>query len=184
LRDGLGLIESASEIEALAGSVPDSSGVVFVPALSGLGAPHWDASARGAIFGLSRGTTAAHLARATLEAIAFQTRDVVDAMIADSGIPLRELRVDGGAASNDLLLQIQADILGVSVIRPDELETTALGAAYLAGLGVGYWSGLSQIEQQWREDRRFDPGTDVSTAEAAYQRWLDAVGRSLAWENA
>ena len=139
LRDGLGIIDSVQDVESLAASVPDSGGVTVVPALTGLGAPHWDAAARGTILGLTRGSTAAHIARATLEAIAFQSRDVIDAMIADSGIPLASLRVDGGAARNDLLLQIQADVLGVPVIRPQNVETTAVGAAFLAGLGCGLW---------------------------------------------
>jgi glycerol kinase len=182
LRDGLGLIEHSSDVEALARSVPDAGGVVFVPALTGLGAPHWDATARGGILGITRGTKPGHIARATLESIAFQTRDVLEAMMADSGLPLSELRVDGGAARNDLLLQIQADVLGVPVVRPRELETTALGAAYLAGLGTGVWSGEKEIEGQWHADKRFEPVADRSQNDRAYGRWQDAVSRTLKWE--
>ena len=157
LRDGLGIIDSVQDVEPLAASVPDSGGVTVVPALTGLGAPHWDAAARGTILGLTRGATAAHIARATLEAIAFQTRDVTDAMAADSGIPLRSLRVDGGAARNDLLMQLQADILGVPVIRPKNVETTAVGAAFLAGLGCGLWPDQASLADRWAVDRVFEP---------------------------
>ncbi len=181
LRDGLGLIDDPSEVEALAASVPDSGGVAFVPALTGLGSPHWDPDARGAIFGLSRGTTGAHLARATLEAIAFQTRDVVDAMTDDAGLPLSELRVDGGAARNDLLLQIQADLLGVAVVRPDVIETTALGAARLAGLGVGLWPDQTALASQWSADARFEPSISADERETRYAIWRRAIDRSRAW---
>lgn len=181
LRDGLGVIPDAAAVEPLAASVPDSGGVLFVPALSGLGSPYWDPSARGAIVGLTRGTTAAHLARATLEAIAFQTRDVLDAMTRDAGIPLSELRVDGGAARNNLLLQIQADILGVPVVRPRTVETTALGVAYLAGLAVGVWPARAALAAQWQPDRRFEPTTTQADRDARYATWLRAVDRSRAW---
>ncbi|HEU0114904.1 MAG TPA: glycerol kinase GlpK, partial [Thermomicrobiales bacterium] len=157
LRDGLGLISEAAAVEPLAASVPDAGGVVFVPALTGLGAPDWDSRARGAIFGITRGTSAAHIARATLDAIAQQTRDVLAAMIADSGFPLTELRVDGGAARDDLLMQMQADALGVPVIRPRIIEATALGAAYLAGLAAGVWRSEAEIAAQWQVDRVFEP---------------------------
>ena len=181
LRDGLGVIQEAADVEALAASVPDSGGVAFVPALTGLGAPYWDPAARGTIVGLTRGTTAAHLARATLDAIAFQTRDVIDAMRQDSGIALAELRVDGGAAQNDLLMQIQADVLGVPVIRPVSIETTALGAAYLAGLATGVWRDQADIRARWREDRRFEPHIADAARNARYDHWRRAVARSRHW---
>lgn len=178
LRDGLGIIKDAHEIEGLAGSVPNSGGVHFVPALTGLGAPYWDAEARGIITGITRGTTSAHLARATLEAIAFQTRDVLDAMRADSGIELGELRVDGGASRNDLLMQMQADILGVPVVRPREVETTVLGAAFLAGLGVGLWPDQEAVRATWEVDRRFEPTVPEREREDRYAAWQEAVARS------
>ncbi len=181
LRDELGVISTASEIEALARSVPDSNGVYFVPAFVGLGAPYWDAYARGAIVGLTRGSSRAHLARATLEAMAFQTRDVADAMQRDSGLRLAELRVDGGAASNDLLCQIQADVLGATVRRPVITETTALGAAYLAGLGVGFWKNREELAAAWREERAFVPRLDSSQREARYTGWKRAVERARGW---
>jgi glycerol kinase len=181
LRDGLGIIKDASEIESLAESVPDSGGVVFVPALAGLGAPYWDQQARGTIVGITRGTTARHIARATLEAIAFQTRDVIDAMAIDSGVPLRELRVDGGAARNNMLMQLQADVLGVPVVRPKMTETTALGAAYLAGLGVGFWSGQAEISERWQEDRRFEPRLGDDERDRGYEVWKRAVERARSW---
>jgi glycerol kinase len=181
LRDGLGIIHSAEDVEVLAGSVADSEGAVFVPALAGLGAPYWDSAARGTIVGITRGTTAAHIARATLEAIAYQTRDVIDAMEIDSGIHLSELRVDGGAARNDLLMQIQADALGVPVVRPAMTETTALGAAYLAGLGIGFWTGTDDVRGRWREDRRFEPRLSDDERHAGYERWQRAVERSRGW---
>jgi glycerol kinase len=181
LRDGLRIISDAAEIEALAASVPDSGGVCFVPALTGLGAPHWDQHARGTITGITRGTTAAHIARATLEAIALQSRDVLEAMAADSGVALRELRVDGGATRNDLLMQIQADVLGVPVVRPAVTETTALGAAYLAGLATGVWSGLDDVAVQWREERRFEPTANVPWRDELIERWTRAVERSRDW---
>ena len=181
LRDGLGLIRQASEIEALAAQVPDSGGVVFVPAFVGLGAPHWDAYARGAVFGLTRGTTAAHLARAALEAIAFQSADLITAMQADSGLVLSELRVDGGAAANNLLMQCQADLLGVPVVRPQVIETTAFGAAALAGLAVGVWPDLDAVGQTWQMDRVFEPAMSRDQAEALRANWVRAVGRAGHW---
>jgi glycerol kinase len=179
LRDGLGIIGSASEVEALAASVDSSDGVVFVPALAGLGAPHWDQDARGTITGITRGTMAAHIARATLEAIAFQTRDVIDAMKADSGIALEELRVDGGASSNNLLMQIQANVLGVPVVRPKNVETTVLGAAYLSGLASGVWDDREDVRSSWQVDRRFEPEWNDDERSERYRKWQDAVGRSL-----
>ncbi|MFN8591377.1 MAG: glycerol kinase GlpK [Thermomicrobiales bacterium] len=181
LRDGLHLIDSSSDVEPLAMSVPDSGGVVFVPALTGLGAPYWDANARGTIVGLTRGTTDAHLARATLEAIAFQTRDVTDAMTIDAAIPLTTLRVDGGAARNNLLLQIQADVLGVPVIRPTQVETTALGAAFLAGLGVGFWPDQEALRATWEVDRVFEPKWSADERDSRYGTWRRAVDRARNW---
>jgi glycerol kinase len=180
LRDGLQLIGSAAEVEALAASVPDSGGVVFVPALTGLGAPHWDPDARGTVLGITRGTTRAHLARATLDAIAFEVRDVVDAMTDEAGLSVPLLQVDGGASANNLLCQLQADQLGVPVQRPEVLETTALGAAFLAGLGTGVWSSAQELADTWRLDRRFEPATDVRD-DGSHDRWLRAVERSKAW---
>jgi glycerol kinase len=182
LRDGLGLVRAAADIEPLALSVPDNGGVYFVPAFAGLGAPHWDPFARGAILGLTRGATAAHLARAALESIAFQVADLLDAMRADSGISLLELRVDGGAATNNTLMQIQADFLGVPVVRPAVTETTALGAAYLAGLAVGFWKAPADITGQWRVDRRFQPQMTETDRQALRQRWSAAVERAKHWE--
>jgi len=181
LRDGLGVIRSSAEVETLARSVADNGGVYFVPALSGLGAPHWDPHARGAIVGLSRGSTAGHIARATLESIAFQTADVLRAMHADSGIAVTELRVDGGATQNDLLMQFQADLLGVPVARPKVYETTALGAAYLAGLAVGFWRSPGVLAEQWQLDRRFEPSMDADQRASLKAIWAKAVKRSLAW---
>jgi glycerol kinase len=182
LRDGLGIIRSAGEIEALAASVPDSGGVVLVPAFTGLGAPHWDPYARGALVGITRGTTAAHLARAALEAIAFQVADLLEAMAADSGVPVAELRVDGGAAVNDLLMQLQADLAGVPVVRPRIQETTALGAAYLAGLAVGVWKDTGEIAARWQVERSFEPAMDRDQAAALRARWSRAVERAKGWE--
>ncbi|MEM8784052.1 MAG: glycerol kinase GlpK [Planctomycetota bacterium] len=181
LRDGLGIISNAAEIETLAASVPDAGGVVLVPALTGLGPPHWDPHARGTVLGLTRGTTAAHLARAALEGIAFQVADVADAMQADAKAPLSELRVDGGAAANDLLLQTQADLLGVPVVRPTQLETTALGAAYLAGLAVGIWSSVDELAGHWQADRAFEPRISADEAETRRARWRRAVERAGDW---
>ena len=177
LRDGLGIIRSSSEIEALATSVPDNGGVYFVPALTGMGAPYWDQYAHGVICGITRGTTAAHIARAALEGIAFQTMDIVSAMERDAGVPLAELKVDGGASRNNLMMQFQADILGANVIRPEVTETTALGACYLAGLAVGYWSSLDEIKQQWKAERTFAPsGSDMT---ASKDGWKDAISRTI-----
>ncbi len=181
LRDGLHLIRSSSEVEALANTVPDSGGVYLVPAFAGLGAPHWDPFARGTIVGITRGTTAGHLARAALEAIAFQTMDVLEAMRVDAGQGLEELRVDGGAAVDDTLMQFQADISGVRVIRPKVLETTALGAAYLAGLAVGFWKDTAEIGAQWQVDRVFEPALPVEAAAARRAEWRRAVERSRDW---
>ena len=177
LRDGLGVIRSSSEIEALAASVPDNGGVYFVPALTGMGAPYWDQYAHGVICGITRGTTSAHIARAALEGIAFQTMDIVHAMEKDAGVPLAELKVDGGASRNNLMMQFQADILGACVVRPQVTETTAMGACYLAGLAVGYWNSLDEIKAQWQVERCFQPtGEDMS---AARKGWADAIGRTI-----
>jgi glycerol kinase len=182
LRDGLKLIRSADEVEALASSVPDNGGVYLVPAFAGLGAPHWDPYARGTIVGLTRGTTAGHLARAALEGIAFQVADVLDAMRADSGIDISELRVDGGAAVNDLLMQFQADILQVPVVRPRVIETTALGAAYLAGLATGFWKDRAEIQAAWQCDRQFVPRMSADEAAHRRSRWAEALRRAGDWE--
>jgi glycerol kinase len=181
LRDGLKIIRSAPEVETLASSVPDNGGVYFVPAFAGLGAPHWDAYARGALFGLTRGATGAHIARAALESIALQSADVLRAMERDAGITLAELRVDGGAAANDLLMQIQADVLGVPVVRPRVVETTALGAAYLAGLAVNYWRGDDDIRNNWHVDRAFEPAMSRDRAETLRAGWDKAVARAKGW---
>jgi glycerol kinase len=181
LRDGLRLFDSAAEIEPLAASVASSDGVYLVPAFVGLGAPHWDPYARGTIVGLTRGSTRAHIARATLEAIAFQTRDVIDAIEAEAGLQLDALRVDGGASRNDLLMQIQADVLGRPVVRSAVPETTAQGAAYLAGLGVSFWSGLDEITQRWRADRTFEPELSSERRELLYAGWRRAVERAKGW---
>ena len=179
LRDGLCCIKSSSEIEELAASVPDSGGVFFVPALTGLAAPYWDQHARGTIIGITRGTTTAHIARAALDGIAFQTYDIARAMAKDMGAPLTELKVDGGASRNNLLMQYQANLLGIKVVRPKITETTALGAAYLAGLAVGFWKDLDEIKQQWQVERTFDPVPDDEEIAAAKQGWADAVRRTL-----
>ena len=178
LRDGLGILRSAAESETLARSVADTGGVYFVPAFVGLGAPYWDMYARGAIVGLTRGTTAAHLTRAALEAIAYQSRDVLDAMTADAGVAADELRVDGGAAANDLLCQFQADILDVAVLRPRVIETTSLGAAYLAGLGVGLWRTLDEVGRRWAVERRFEPTLPAAERAERYAGWRRAVERT------
>lgn len=181
LRDGLGLIADAAETGPLAASVPDSGGVVIVPAFTGLGSPHWDPYARGTVLGITRGTTRAHLARAVIESMSFQTRDVVDAMTAASGTPLTDLRVDGGASVMDVMLQHQADQLGVRVRRPADQETTALGAAYLAGLAEGVWPDVSAVGEQWRLDREFEPAADRAAADSAHATWLRAVERARGW---
>ena len=179
LRDGLGIIRSSAEVEELAASVPDNGGVYFVPALTGLGAPHWDQYAKGSMYGISRGTTAAHIARAALEGIAFQTMDIVNAMQKDADVKLAELKVDGGASRNNLLMQFQADVLGTSVIRPKVTETTALGAAYLAGLAVGYWESIDHIKSQWAVDTAFTPSAPKEEVEALKEGWADAIQRTL-----
>ncbi|MDQ2796315.1 MAG: FGGY-family carbohydrate kinase, partial [Actinomycetota bacterium] len=186
LRDQLGLIRSAADVESLAGQVEDTGGVYFVPAFSGLFAPYWRADARGAVLGLSRYNTAAHLARATLEAICFQTRDVAEAMVEDSAgaasaLDLSVLKVDGGVTANDLCMQIQADVLGVEVSRPEVRETTALGAAYAAGLATGFWSGTDELRANWREDKRWTPMWSEDRRESAYAGWRKAVERTFDW---
>lgn len=183
LRDGLNMIASASEVEALAASVPNVGDTYLVPAFTGLGAPVWDGNARGTLIGMTRGTTKAHIARAALEAIALQVADVFAAMAKDSGIALAELRVDGGASNNNLLMQIQADFLGVPVVRPKVTETTALGAAYLAGLAVGLWSSTKDIATQWSVDRRFEPGMAPADRDAKMARWHQALERAKGWAN-
>lgn len=182
LRDGLGIIKHSNEVEKLAASVPDSGGVYLVPAFAGLGAPHWDQYARGLIAGITRGTSAAHIARAALEGIAFQVADVLEVMKQDSGIAMNGLRVDGGASANDLLMQFQADVLQVPVVRPRIIETTALGAAYLAGLAVGFWKDRSEVARAWQADRTFEP--QMSADEAAHRRvrWNEALRRAREWE--
>ena len=182
LRDGLGIVKSAAEIEALAASVADTDGVYIVPAFAGLGAPHWDPYARGTIFGITRGTTAAHFARAGLESIAYQVADILDVMEEDSGIHIKELRVDGGASANNLLLQFQSDLLRVPVVRPQVTETTALGAAYLAGMAVGFWKGPSDVQANWKVERTFSP--QMPEAEAAHRRsrWSEGLRRARDWE--
>jgi glycerol kinase len=183
IRDGLGLVRTAADIEPLAATVPDNGGVYLVPAFAGLGAPHWDPYARGTIVGITRGTTAGHIARAAVESIAYQVADLLDAMAADAKIPLTELRVDGGAAINDALMQFQADVLGVPVVRPAVTETTALGAAYLAGLAAGVWPSVDAITGQWRVDRRFDPAMPRGSASSLRTRWSQALERARAWES-
>ena len=180
LRDGLKMIRSSKEIESLAAA--DANGVYFVPAFVGLGAPHWDPYARGAILGLTRDTTSAHIARAALESIAYQTRDVLECMQRDCGVPLTALRVDGGASANNMLMRFQADVLGIPVHRPRITETTALGAAYLAGLAIGYWHDTEEISTQWQREREFTPAMSASHREELYQHWQKAVTRSLRWE--
>jgi len=182
LRDGLGLIRSSAEVEELAASVPDTGGVYLVPAFAGLGAPHWDPYARGVLTGLTRGTTAAHIARAALESIAFQSADVLDVMEEDSGMAIGELRVDGGACANNLLMQIQADILQVPVARPKVIETTALGAAYLAGLAVGFWKDFSEVQRVWLVDRIFEPRKSADEIAFRRRRWEEALRRARDWE--
>jgi glycerol kinase len=182
LRDGLGIIKSSEDVEALAASVPDNEGVFMVPAFAGLGAPHWDAYARGTIVGLTRGTGAAHIARAALESIAYQVADLADAIQSDSGVTLAELRADGGAARNDLLMQFQADLLGVPVLRPAVTETTALGAAYLAGLAIGFWKSTSDVARQWRVERRFEPAMPRDRVRELRGTWKRALERARGWE--
>jgi glycerol kinase len=181
LRDGLGVIASSGEVEALAAQVADTGGVYFIPAFAGLGAPHWDQYARGAIIGLTRGATRAHIARAALEGIAYQVSDVLHAMESDAKIRLKELRVDGGACANNLLMQFQADLLGVPVVRPRVSETTALGAAYLAGLGVGFWKDQREIASQWQADRRFVPVGKHAVRKKLVAGWTKALARAKQW---
>jgi len=181
LRDNLGLIATSSEVESLAASVEDNGGVYVVPAFSGLFAPHWRSDARGVIVGLTRYAGKGHLARAALEATAWQTREVADAMNADAGLTLRSLKVDGGMVGNDLLMQFQADVLGVPVLHPSVAETTALGAAYAAGLAVGYWSGLDELRANWQLDRQWHPSMAPARVEAEYRQWKKAVSRTLDW---
>lgn len=181
LRDGLGIIQRSAEVEALAASVPDTGDVYLVPAFAGLGAPQWDAAARGTIVGLTRGSTRAHIARAAVESIAFQTADLIDAMREDARHPLAELRVDGGAARNDLLMQFQADLLGVPVLRPTNTETTAFGAAALAGLGTGFWQSQEELASLWKLEKRFEPRMSRADATARRARWNEALARSRGW---
>lgn len=181
LRDGLKAIKASSDVEALAATEPDNGGVYLVPAFVGLGAPYWDPYARGSILGLTRGSTMGHIARATLESMCYQTREVLEAMVADSGIPFKALRVDGGAVVNNLLMQFQADILGVTVQRPKVAETTALGAAYLAGIAVGFWSSPQEVAEQWAIDRSFEPSMSADQRESLYAGWKKAVKRSQGW---
>jgi glycerol kinase len=182
LRDELQIIRSAAEIEQMAASVPTSNGVVLVPSFAGMGAPHWDQYARGAIVGMTRGTSRAHIARAALEGIALQAADVLEAMQSDAGLALSELRVDGGASANNLLMQIQSDVLGIKVVRPTNSEATALGAAYLAGLGVGYWENVDAIGSQWQVDRIFEPQTSAEQRDKVRSTWHRALGRAKDWE--
>jgi glycerol kinase len=181
LRDGLGIIKTAAEVGVLAATVNDNGGVYFVPAFAGLGTPHWDPYARGTIVGLTRGTNAGHIARAALESIAFQVADMLQAMQADAAIGLSELRVDGGATQNDFLMQFQADLLGVRVVRPKIFETTALGAAYLAGLGVGFWKDAAEIDTQWQAGRVFEPAMERSVADGLSAQWRRALTRAADW---
>jgi glycerol kinase len=181
LRDGLGIISKSADVGPLALTVPDNGGVYLVPAFAGLGAPHWDPYARGTIVGITRGTTAGHLARAAIESIAFQVADLLDAVRDDAAIGLAELRVDGGAAANDALLQFQADLLGAAVVRPQVTETTALGAAYLAGLAVGFWDSPDALARHWQVDRRFEPSLPASHSAARRAEWHEALSRSKGW---
>ena len=183
LRDSLKMVETASDSEYFASKVEDSEGVYVVPAFAGLGAPYWDMKARGAIFGLTRGSTKSHLIRATLDSLCYQTRDVLSAMESDSGIKLQALKVDGGAVANNLLMQFQADILDVPVDRPEITETTALGAAYLAGLAVGYWAGKEDLVSSWKLNQRFQPDMPAEKRETYYKGWQKAVQRSMNWED-
>jgi glycerol kinase len=182
LRDGLGIIKASADVEKLAASVPDCGGVYLVPAFAGLGAPHWDQYARGTITGLTRGTTAGHIARAALEGIAFQVGDILEVMKQDSGVPMNELRVDGGACANDLLMQFQADILQVPVVRPKVIETTALGAAYLAGLAARFWKNRDDVSRAWQVDRVFEPSKSADEASHRRKRWKEALNRAADWE--
>jgi len=182
LRDGLGFVHQSSDVEALASQVNDTGGVYLVPAFAGLGAPHWDQYARGLIAGITRGTTSAHLARAALDGIAYQVADILHAMEADAGIKLKELRVDGGACKNNLLMQFQADLLNVPVVRPRIAETTALGAAYLAGLAVGFWKNQQEIAGQWQQDHRFTPAMKAPQRKQLTAGWAKALERAKGWQ--
>jgi glycerol kinase len=181
LRDGLGIIKTSAEVEKLAASVEDNGGVYFVPSFAGLGAPYWNQHARGTMMGITRGTTAAHIARASIESIAFQTMDVLQAMNADASIPIKQIRVDGGATVNDLLMQFQSDMLGCSVVRPKITETTAAGAAYLAGLAIGLWKDLAEIEQYWKEERTFEPSIDTGKRQKQILKWHTAIKAAQVW---
>lgn len=181
LRDGLGIIKSSAEVEELALQVPDNGDLYLVPSFTGMGAPHWDQYARGLMVGISRGTTRAHIARAALESIAFQTLDVLDVMVKDTGINLTELRVDGGASANNLLMQFQSDVLRINVVRPKTIETTAMGAAYLAGLATGYWKSIEEIASLWQLDRTFNPSMPPKTLQKMKEKWADAVERAKSW---
>ena len=181
LRDELQIISSASEIDALASSVPDTAGVYFVPAFSGLFAPYWRSDARGAIIGLTRAATKAHLARATLEAICYQTMEIMDAMSADSGVVLTQMRVDGGVTESELCMQLQADVMGIEIIRPQITETTALGAAYAAGLAIGYWQSIEEVKANWQESKRWKPGKSAKERAIGAARWKEAIARTLNW---
>jgi len=183
LRDGLGLIKKSADVEKLAETVKDNGGVYFVPAFTGLGAPHWDQYARGMIAGLTRGVNAGHIARAALESIAFQVTDVMSAMESDAGIKIGELKVDGGAVVNDLLMQFQADLIGIPVIRPENIETTALGAAYLAGLATGFWGSVEEIKEQWAMDRTFTSKVSGEKRLGLKKDWDKAVSRSRSWQD-
>ncbi|HET9823677.1 MAG TPA: FGGY-family carbohydrate kinase, partial [Chitinophagaceae bacterium] len=183
LRDGLKIIRTSKEVEALSADVPDAGGVYLVPAFAGLGAPHWNQHARGAVFGLTRGSSNAHIAKAALDSIAYQTYDVLKAMQADAGINIEELRIDGGATVNNALMQFQSDILNCKVVRPRITETTALGAAYLAGLAVGYWNNVEEIQQQWQVDKTFSPQMETTKANQLLRGWKRAVMASIAWAN-
>ena len=181
LRDGLGMIKTSAEVEQLATSVDDNGGVYLVPSFAGLGAPYWNGHARGTMMGLTRGTTAAHIARASLESIAFQTMDVLKAMNADAGIAIKELRVDGGATANNLLMQFQSDVLGCKVVRPKITETTAAGAAYLAGLAIGFWKDLSEIEHYWKEEKTFEPASHNGKIQKQILKWHTAIKAAQIW---
>jgi len=181
LRDQLGIIQEAADIEELAASVSDNGGVYFVPAFSGLFAPYWRGDARGVIVGLTRASTKAHFARATLEAICYQTRDIIEAMVADSGVEILDMRVDGGITSNELCMQMQSDIMGIEIIRPVIAETTALGAAYAAGLAVGIWSGIDELRIQWQTSRQWRPTSTQQSRDEGYRQWKRAIERTLDW---
>ncbi|HRE50882.1 MAG TPA: FGGY-family carbohydrate kinase [Flavitalea sp.] len=181
LRDGLKIIKQSKDVEALAGQVKDNGGVYLVPAFTGLGAPYWNQHARGVIVGITRGATDAHIARAAVESIAFQSMDLLQSMQADAALPIKELRVDGGATVNNELMQFQSDILGAKVIRPKTTETTALGAAYLAGLAVGYWKDIDELQQYWQKDRDFSPNIDKGRQEELRKNWKKAVKAAQAW---